>query len=245
MSENQVMDQEVLEMDQKVLESNQTQLKIPLAPVVYSSLLSKLRQNNGMVVSVQDNNQDTNQDTNQNNNLQEQHGNDKNKRGFKPRQNGQKPQPKKNGQQTQQGFQRNYKNNNQPRQPRLSPEDYLDELKNCQKLFFVHLAEYLKEEFIVKSKPEDDKKKEIKIIKKTNLSRIQGGLGVNVMRIFLDKNENSEQKYITGLGYLDNLVSNRQMNFVETLTNYMNKYGISTSFRGKNNIMIHSPYILV
>ena len=65
------------------------------------------------------------------------------------------------------------------------------------------------------------------------------------MRIFLDKSENSDQKYIDGLKYLDNLVTNTQLNFVETLSNYINKYGVVTSFRGKSNIMIHSPYLMV
>ena len=45
--------------------------------------------------------------------------------------------------------------------------------------------------------------------------------------------------------YAENLVSNRQMNFFETLSNYMGKYNVVTSFRGKNNIMIHSPYLMV
>ena len=276
MSENQILEQDVLEqevleqdvleqdvLEQDVLESIQTLPKIPLVPAVYANLLSKLRQHSNITSNTIT---DPIQDTNQNNNSQQQYSDDKNKRGFKPRQNGIKPrqsqqqsqsqsqsqsQQQSQQQQQQQYFQNNYRN--QQSQQRLSPEAYLNELKNCQKTFFVHLAEYLKEEITIKSKSENDKKKESKedkkkeyiVVKKTNLERIQGGNSVNVMKLFLNISDSTDQKYITGLGYLDNLVSNRQMNFFETLSNYMNKYNIVTSFRGKTNIMLHSPHLMV
>lgn len=230
MSENQVLEQEVLE-------NTKPQQKTFSTPVAYASLLSKLRQNANVVNS--------NSNSNDVNNNKQENQSEKNKRGFRPRQNGQKPrqnrQKNQDTQEIQQGSQENVQG--QQGEVRLSPEDYLGELKKCQKAFFVHLVEYLKEEFVIKS--ENDKNKEVKIIKKTNLERIKDGLGVNVMRLFLDKSEKPEQKYIAELKYLDNLVTNRQMNFVGALTKYMNNYGIVTSFRGKNNIMIHSPYIVV
>jgi hypothetical protein len=231
MSENQVLEQEILEDNQTQTQHQtepQTQtVPVPI-PVVYASLLSKLRQHTDVATST---NEHVPINTNQNND-------DKNKREPKPRQNGQ----------YQQDFQRNNRNQQgQPMQPRLSPEDYGNELKKCQKVFFVHLSEYLKEQVIIKSKPEEDKKKEVKVIKKTNLERIQNGSSVNVMKLFLNNSENTnqQQKYINGLEYFDNLISNKQMNFFETLSNYMDKYNVVTSFRGKNNILIHSPYLMV
>ena len=229
--------------ENQVLENTQTQPKSPPAPVVYADLLSRFRQNSNVGhntlndVDAKDVDAKNAKDVEQVNQTQKNESN-KNKRGFTPRQNGQKP--RQNGQDKQYT-----QKDTQQKQPRLSQKDYLYELKNCQKSFFLHLEEYLKQEVLDKSKTNDDKK-EVKVIKKTNLQRIQNGSpGVNVMRLFLDKTENSQQKYITELKYLDNLVTNRQMNFVETLSNYMDKYGVVTSFKGKNNIMIHSPYLVV
>lgn len=262
MSDNQVLESNTPDLTNNV----ETQPKPQLVPVVYSSLLSKLRQNSKP--------DETQQEQNiQNNNNNNNNTNHPNIRGFKKSgqkfnksqqtdqiQQTQQTQQTHQTQQTQQGFQRSTKNKKQKyskekpqgkpqqtqRYPRLSPEEYKEELKNCQKAFFVHLVKYLKEEFVVEQKLDDDKKKEVKIIKKTKLERIQNGYGVNVMRLFLNKGENSqEQKYIDDLKYLDNLVSNRQMDFVNTLSIYMSKYGLATSFRGKNNIMIHSPYLVV
>ena len=105
----------------------------------------------------------------------------------------------------------------------------------------------MSEEILIKQKTDDDKKKEVTTIKKTNLDKILGGQGVNIIKIITDrcqsrltdKNTNDELKY------LDNLVTNKQMNFVKTLSNYMNKYDVLTTFKGKNNIVLHSPYLMV
>lgn len=129
-----------------------------------------------------------------------------------------------------------------PRYYRLSPEEYLTRLENCQKSFFAHLNEYLKKEAVMKSKSDDN----LKITKTTNLEKIKCGQNVNVMKLFLnDDIKYPQHKYIKDLKYLDNLVSNKEMNFVLNLSNYMSAYGISTSFKGKNYIILHSPYVMV
>ena len=202
------------------------------SPMTYANLLTKLRNDSESNTSISNDNI-VNLNTNTNTSTYN-YGN----KNLKPR------------------FVKQYNNK---KNPRLSPEEYSNELKKCQKLFFVNLAKYLKEEIVIKTKP--DSKNTTQTIKKTNLQKIQDGSSVNIMKIFLNKNHddkidentshdvnpvvNPQNKYIDGLEYFDNLISNRQMNFVETLSDYMSKYGVITTFKGKNNILIHSQYLIV
>ena len=129
------------------------------------------------------------------------------------------------------------------RTPRLSPEEYAGELEKCSKAFFVHLNEYLGEEFVIKGKPNPDKPKEVpKSTKKTNLQRIQDGMAVNVLKVVYDREKDGDLKY------LDNLVRSTDMSLLTKIGTYMKNYGLVTTLKNLNNrdaIFVHSQYVMV
>lgn len=230
----------------------------PQIPVVYSSLLDKLRANAGIIpkLSVLDTDEkklEPNED--------EQVSKPK-PRGFKAQQGSYKSRTngfvnkkpvqestKSEQVQTQDQNQNQTQDQNQNQQKkeefvRLSPQEYKEALKNCQKTFYSYLVEYLKEEISVKvseleSGPESKNKKEsVKYTKKTNLVRIQSG-SVNIIKVIKEKQQNDDLKY------LRDLVSNRSIDFVSHLSLYMEKLGLVTTFRNKDTIWIHSPYMII
>ena len=132
-----------------------------------------------------------------------------------------------------------------PRLPRLSSEDYLQRLIGCQTLFMNELKLYLKEEIKTNEKETNttDKSKlksKPSKVQMTNLEQIQcGSRSINIIRVINSRVE--PQKMI----YFVNLLKNRQMNFVEHLSEFMNKYNIRTTYKSLNTILLHSPYIMV
>lgn len=123
---------------------------------------------------------------------------------------------------------------------KLSTSEYMEELKKCQKTFFNYLGEYLKEEVNVKVEDSEpvSKKNPVKFIKKTNLVRIQSG-SVNIIKAVKQMEKDDDLKY------LDNLIRNRSIDFVQTLRTNMEKFGLMTTFRNKDIIWVHSPYIKI
>ena len=75
-------------------------------------------------------------------------------------------------------------------------------------------------------------------MKKTNLLRIQSG-SVNIIKFIRSLEKDNELKY------LDNLIRNRSIDFVQTLRTNMEKYGLITTYRNNDTILVHSPYIIV
>lgn len=140
-----------------------------------------------------------------------------------------------------------------PRMPRLSPEEYQKRLVGCQTVFMNELRTYLKEEVKTREKEtketgETGKSEETKTTDKpkskksqmTNLEQIQSGSrSVNIIRVINSRVEPSK------MVYLENLLKNRQMNFVEHLSEFMSKYNIRTTYKSLNTILLHSPYIIV
>ena len=232
MIENRILEENNTNNNTQNEDNKEIQTKYNQNPVVYSSLLSKLRQNVKQINHETEQNKETNT---LNNNEQ------------RPKVRGFKNSNKKQNLDQKQNLDKKQNLDQKQNEPRLSTEEYLYELKKCQKAFFVELSDYLKEEILIKQKTDDDKKKEITTIKKTNLDKILDGQSVNIIKIvtnryqskITDKNKNDDLKY------LDNLITNRQMNFVKTLSNYMDKYEVLTTFRGKNNIILHSQYLMV
>ena len=47
------------------------------------------------------------------------------------------------------------------------------------------------------------------------------------------------------LKYLENLVKNKEMNFIVKIGNHMSKYGLETTFKNKFTILVHSHYVMV
>lgn len=137
-----------------------------------------------------------------------------------------------------------------PRMPILSPEEYQKRLVVCQTLFMNELKTYLKENVKTREKEtsEAGKSEETKTIdthlpkkvQMTNLEQIQSGSrSVNIVRIINSRVEPSK------MVYLENLLKNRQMNFVEHLSEFMSKYDVRTTYKSLNTILLHSPYIKV
>lgn len=189
--------------------------KVPLKTFSYSNLLDKLRAE----VEEKERNNEKNKNTS---NVKQNKENNFSKKTF-----------------TKQNHD-NKQSNNYEKLHKLSKVEYLEELKKCQKAFFNYLMEYLKEEVNVKVEESEpvNKKNPVKFIKKTNLNRIQSG-SVNIIKAVkkLEKDED--------LKYLNNLIQNRSMNFVQTLGTNMEKYGLMTTFRNKDTIWVHSPYYKV
>ena len=140
--------------------------------------------------------------------------------------------------------QTNYK----PRLPKLPFEEYQKKLMSCQELFMNELKTYLKEEIKTKETNEDAKTNETKTHNKskfkkrqmTNLEKIQSGAtNVNIIRVITTRVEPSKMEY------LDNLLKNRQMNFIGYLSEFMCGYNIKTTCKSFNTILLHSPYIMV
>lgn len=136
--------------------------------------------------------------------------------------------------------------------PRLSPEEYQKRLIGCQTVFMNELKVYLKEEIKTKEKESNEVKKseETKTtdkpkpkpikVRMTNLEQIQSGSrSVNIVRVINSRVE--PQKMV----YFENLLKNRQMNFSEHLSEFMNKYNVRTTYKSLNTILLHSPYIMV
>ena len=226
-----VVEQTNIKNDEVHMDVIKQEIKSP-KPIVYANLLAKLRIQVGIVPNT--NSQRTNELTSTENT------NQKIPNRFR-----------KDGKTNQKTFQKKQDTapNTTPNTtsnplPRLSTSEYLDELKKCQKVFFTYLTTYLKEEVSIKvSEPitnstSNDKKNPIKFIKKTNLLRIQSG-SVNIIKVIRELEQDGDIKY------LDDLIKNRSMDFVQTLRTQMEKYGIVTTFRNKNTIWIHSPYIIV
>lgn len=128
--------------------------------------------------------------------------------------------------------------------PKLSTRDYISELYKCHDIFYLRLNEYLKTEVIYKTRPSDDKKEPV-IIKKTNLERIQSGAKFNVLNLFYDTSPDAEYKYLPEVKFLDNMIANKKMDFHFKLANYMKKFNIMVTFKNKNNIILHSPHLLI
>jgi len=135
-----------------------------------------------------------------------------------------------------------------PRLPRLSPEEYQKRLVVCQTVFMNELKVYLKEEFKIKETREtekDDKTKTIyrhksNKVQMTNLEQIQSGSrSVNIVRVINSRVEPHK------MVYFENLLKNRQMNFIEHLSEFMDKYNVRTTYKSLNTILLHSPYIIV
>ena len=103
------------------------------------------------------------------------------------------------------------------------------------------MSEYLNEQVVTRPKLDNSKDKKsqelVKSVKRTNLERIQGGVSVNVMKVVKEKEQDED------LRYLSNLVSNRGMNFVDKLSEWMGKANVVTTFRNRDTIWIHSPYL--
>ena len=272
MSENQV-EQEQTQAQAQAQAQAQTQttafiqVSNPIKPVVYSSLLEKLRANN---VTNSDNFTKQTKTTESSNPDKDSRGfkNNQNTRpkirqgfrqGFRPRSTFKKEQPEQTKQpeqteqterteqteqpeQTEQTEQTKQTNKNyQTRLPMLSAKEYSNELVKCQNKFFVHLSEYLNEQVVTRPKLDNSKDKKsqelVKSVKRTNLERIQGGVSVNVMKVVKEKEQDED------LRYLSNLVSNRGMNFVDKLSEWMGKANVVTTFRNRDTIWIHSPYL--
>lgn len=139
------------------------------------------------------------------------------------------------------------------RLPRLSPEEYQKRLVGCQTVFMNELKTYLKEE--VKTREKENKetgeagkseeykttdKPKSKKVQMTNLEQIQSGSrSVNIVRVINSRVEPSK------MVYFENLLKNRQMNFVEHLSEFMSKYDVRTTYKSLNTILLHSPYIMV
>lgn len=143
------------------------------------------------------------------------------------------------------GSKNNLKNNNYYQKKnnfkKLTTEEYLNKLKNCQIVFINELNKYLREiiERTEKIKKEGDKK-EFKKNKITNLERIQNGVSsVNIIRVISNRIEPSK------LEFLNNLIKNKQIGFINLLTEYMNKYNVNLTYKSPNVILLHSPYIIV
>lgn len=123
---------------------------------------------------------------------------------------------------------------------RLSPEEYQKRLVGCQTVFMNELKTYLKEEVKTREKKTTDKPKSNKV-QMTNLEQIQSGStrSVNIVRVINSRVEPSK------MVYFENLLKNRQMNFVEHLSEFMSKYDVRTTYKSLNTILLHSPYIMV
>jgi hypothetical protein len=138
--------------------------------------------------------------------------------------------------------------NFRPRIQKLSSEEYQKKLINCQTIFMNELNRYLKEEIKTNEKQEQETNESKKITDKvkfskrqtTNLERIQNGSGcVNIIRIISSRVESSKMEYF------ENLIKNKQINFVYYLGEFMNKYDVRTTYKSLNTILLHSPYIIV
>ena len=143
-----------------------------------------------------------------------------------------------------------------PRLPRLSPEEYQKKLVGCQIVFMNELKIYLREEVKIKEKETNeveksgeaekskkskttDKPKSMKV-QMTNLEQIQSGSRrINIIRVINSRVEPSK------MVYFENLLKNRQMNFVEHLSEFMDRYNVRTTYKSLNTILLHSPYIMV
>ena len=133
-----------------------------------------------------------------------------------------------------------------PRLPRLSHEEYQKRLTICQSVFMNELKVYLRDEIKTKENNEVKKSEKTKTtdkpnkIQMTNLEQIQSGSrSVNIIRVINSRIEPSKMVYFI------NLLKNRQMNFVEHLTEFMDKYNVRTTYKSLNTIILHSPYIIV
>jgi hypothetical protein len=137
-----------------------------------------------------------------------------------------------------------------PRMPRLSPEEYQKRLVGCQTVFMNELKIYLREEVKTKEKETSEagkleetkttNKPQPKKVQMTNLEQIQSGSrSVNIVHIINSRVEASK------MVYFENLLKNRQMNFVEYLSEFMSKYDVRTTYKSLNTILLHSPYIIV
>lgn len=237
------------------LGSEEVEIVITKTPVVWGNLVQKLRQVNG----------ETNREQVQNSSQEN------------SQENSQKVKPRGFGNRNfNSGTRETVKGKNPDRKgsfkncqdkPRLSGEKFEQELNKCKKTFYTHLNEYLKEEVQMEVKTENpDSKKQSgpKLVKKTNLQRIQDGMvTLNVLRAMRDREfksylqahqqahhqlEQTESKQITyddfesGLVFLDELVANRRMNFVFELAEYLAKFNIVITQRGKT-LMAHSVYL--
>ena len=107
---------------------------------------------------------------------------------------------------------------------------------------------YLREEVKQKETGDVEKSNETKSTDKpkskkpqmTNLEQIQSGSrSVNIVRVINSRIEPSKMLYF------ENLIKNRQMNFVEHLSDFMAKYDVRTTYKSLNAILLHSPYIMV
>ncbi len=237
---------------------DQTNKQAPPTPVAYSSLLAKLREQQKQKLSSEQVESESKPESDIKSGSQAQktqkRGFGKNQKTTTPKRSTRqtKSQDQTEGQtQTNSELKQRPRSNFKPKfqqnqTPRLSPEEYMEELKKCQNTFFKYLGEYLREEVVMKPKQEDTKKdsgkkdaKQAKPVKKTNLQRIQDGQSVNILRAIKEKEQNSDLKY------LDNLVTNRQIDFVKNLAEQMSRACVCTNFKGKYTIMLHSPYLMV
>ena len=138
--------------------------------------------------------------------------------------------------------------NDKPRLPRLSPEEYQRRLTSCQTVFMNELKTYLKEEVKQKETGDVEKSNKTKSADKpkskkpqmTNLEQIQSGYrSVNIVRVINSRVDPSK------IVYFENLVKNRQINFVQHLCEFMAKYDVRTTYKSLNTILLHSPHIMV
>lgn len=212
-------------------EENETKQVQSSRPVVYSNLLKKLRESNTQ--------------TNTNNEI-----------------NTEIKLPVLKPTKTR-GLKNNSKFNskdNMDRLPRLSKEEFMQELTKCKKLFMNELKQYLVEEIKTRdanetnetndlnetnetnksNKSKTNNKEKANKLKMTNLARIQNGsTSVNIIRTICSRNENLK------MIWMEKLITNRGMNFLSDLTNFMNKYDITTSYKSPKVILLHSPYLMV
>lgn len=140
---------------------------------------------------------------------------------------------------------------NKSQLPRLSKEDYQRELENCQKVFMNELKRYLVEN--VSEKRTNQNTQEIKDKKYstnydlkskkqqiTNMEKINNGINsINIVRVICSRVEGNK------LDFIEKLITNRKMNFFETLTDYMAKFNIMTTYKSPKVILLHSPYLKV
>jgi hypothetical protein len=145
-----------------------------------------------------------------------------------------------------------------PRLPRLTKEEFQLELEKCQKVFMNELKKYLFEEVKTREITEvkdnnqtnnkdnennennKNTKTKSKKQKMNNLERIQSGSSsVNIVRIIGSRIETSKQMWIK------KMIRIKQNDLMTSLSEYMEKYNVSVSYKTPNVILLHSPYLMV
>lgn len=238
-----VVEQNESDKNEPEQNSSQKTPKITLSPVSYSNLLKKLRDDASKEASSPCENKSEEKNEQSPNKLeQKDEQNQTTQTQNKSEEKLYQSQTKfETGQKKY--FKNNYSIKESPLSPGLTPQEYQIELTKCFNEFFSQMCKYFGETCLIypksDAKTNDDKKVDVKPIRKTNLELIQNGQPVNIIKII--KQNDTENKF----KYFDQLIYNKRIDFINKLTDYLLKYNIHITIKSKDVMMLHSPHVLV